>query len=62
MYRHTFYLIDGTEKVSHSESAELGYMSFGREVAFIAYEDGLRYTIPFFSVGYIETEEVEDEE
>lgn len=64
MYRHTFYLHDGTQLVSYSKSEHIGHISFGREVALIGYDEDnyLKYTIPFTSVGYIETEELDDEE
>lgn len=58
-YRHTFYLISGEVIVTYSESKELARVTFGRETAFLASDGEKEYTIPFFSVGYIETEELE---
>ena len=57
-YRHTFYLIDGKALVTYSPSKELAHVTFGRENAFLACDDDKQYTIPFFSVGHVETEEL----
>lgn len=57
-YRHTFYLISGEVIVAYSSSKELSHITFGNETAFIASDDEKYYTIPFFSVGYVETEEI----
>jgi hypothetical protein len=62
MYRHTFYLYNGETKVTYSPSEDIGHISFGDEVAFIAYENNMRYTIPFTSVGYIESEVLDEEQ
>ena len=58
-YRHTFYLISGEVFVTYSESRELTHITFGRETAFLASDGKKGYTIPFFSVGYVETEELD---
>ena len=58
-YTHTFHLLDGTEIVVKAENEGLCHISLGNEVAFIAYGDGVTYTIPFFNVSFIETEDIE---
>lgn len=58
-YRHTFYLIDGKELSGYTEINGLCHITFGKETAFFLENEGVTYTIPFFSVGYIETEELE---
>ena len=57
-YRHTFYLISGEVIVAYSPNKELSHITFGNETAFLASDDHKYYTIPFFSVGYVETEEI----
>lgn len=57
-YTHTFHLLDGKEIVVKAENEGLCHISFGREVAFIAKGDDVTYTIPFFNVSCIETEEL----
>ena len=57
-YRHTFYLINGEVLVAYSISKELTHITFGNETAFIASDNHKYYTIPFFSVSHIETEEI----
>lgn len=57
-YRHTFYLISGEVIVAYSPNKELSHITFGNETAFLASDDRKYYTIPFFSVGYVETEEI----
>lgn len=57
-YRHTFYLINGEILVAYSASKELSHITFGNETAFIASNYNKYYTIPFFSVSHIETEEI----
>jgi hypothetical protein len=59
MYRHTFYLISGETIEIQSEVKELSHAAFGQESAFIGSDNEKFYTIPLFSVGYIETEEIE---
>lgn len=58
-YRHTFYLISGEVCVAYSESKEIAHITFGRETAFVASNGTITYTIPFFSVDRIETEELQ---
>lgn len=58
-YRHTFYLHSGEAIVAYSQSKELSHITFGKETAFFASDDHKYYTIPFTSVGYVETEEIE---
>ena len=58
-YRHTFYLISGEIFVTYSDSKDLSHITFGRETAFLASDGKKEYTIPFFSVGYVETEELD---
>ncbi len=58
-YRHTFYLISGDPLEIETESRDLCHVTFGDETAFIVEGEHITYTIPFFSVGYIETEEME---
>jgi hypothetical protein len=57
-YRHTFHLISGEILVTYSPSKELAHVTFGKETAFFASNDDYSYTIPFFSVGYVDTEEI----
>jgi hypothetical protein len=59
-YRHTFYLVGGEVIVAYSSNKDLSHITFGNETAFFARDDHKYYTIPFFSVGYIETEEIGD--
>lgn len=59
-YRHTFYLISGEVLVTYSPSKELTHITFGNETAFLAGDERRYYTIPFFSVGYVETEEISE--
>ncbi len=58
-YKHTFYLLDGTELVGYTETNGLCHITFGGETAFVVDDGESTYTIPFFSVSYIETEEME---
>jgi hypothetical protein len=60
-YRHTFYLLSGEILVGYSESKDIPHLTFGNETAFFTECDNIEYTIPFFSVGYIETELICDE-
>ena len=60
-YRHTFYLHSGEVLVAYSSVKDLTHISFGGESAFIADNGEVQYTIPFFSVSYIETEQIETE-
>lgn len=60
-YRHTFYLLSGEVIVAYSSSKELSHITFGKETAFLASDYKKYYTIPFFAVNYVETEEVSDE-
>lgn len=58
-YIHTFYLISGEVIVAYSEAKEIAHITFGRETAFVASDDNVTYTIPFFSVDRIETEDIQ---
>ena len=60
-YRHTFNLLDGTEIVTESESRELCHITIGSETAFYVETEYALYTMPFFNVSYIETEEIDGE-
>ena len=57
-YRHTFYLHSGEVLVAYSKVKDLTHISIDGETAFIADNGVVQYTIPFFSVGYVETEEI----
>lgn len=58
-YRHTFYLIDGREIVGYTENNGICHITFGSETAFYVENGEITYAIPFFSVSYIETEEMD---
>jgi hypothetical protein len=60
-YRHTFYLHSGEVIVTYSQVKDLTHLTFGEETAIIADDGKIQYTIPFFSIGYVETEEICDD-
>ena len=57
-YRHTYYLISGEVIVAYSPNKELSHITIWNETALLASDDHKYYTIPLFSVGYVETEEI----
>lgn len=57
-YRHTFYLLSGEVIVAYSPTKDLTHITFGRETAFLASDNDKYYTIPFFAVNYVKTEEL----
>lgn len=60
MYRNTFYLVNGDEIVTYSNSRELESYKYEDVAVFVSEKDKMRYTIPVISILYIETEEVDN--
>ena len=59
-YKHTFHLLDGEEIEAVSESPVICHITFGNETSFYVETVDILYTIPFFNVSYIETEETDE--
>lgn len=62
MYKHTFWLVDGEEIVTHTERREIPTMNYGEVVTFVSREGRHEYTIPVLSIMYVDTEEVLEED
>lgn len=58
MYQHTFYLLSGDTIVGESISPDLAHVTLGGETIFVVTDAEKQTSIPFFSVGYIETTEL----
>lgn len=57
-YKHTFHLLDGTNIEAMAENEGICHITFGNETAFYVQTEDVCYTIPFFNVSFIETEEL----